>query len=236
MKLLFPLAWRVVCNSVDCAKQIHALTGVTPIVIPNGLDFEALGSPIESASLNQKTKTIVVMGRLVAQKNILAFIKLFAELYRRQSDIRLIILGEGPLRGEIESLIEGLALKEVIQCMGFIKNPVGVLRRAQLFVLPSLSEGFPNALIEAMAIGLPVVAADCPTGPAEILEDNVYGKLLPQLTSASMSVWLNALEELLGSAETMQHFHQRSLLRAKDYELSGILGKWEKVLGEACAE
>jgi glycosyltransferase involved in cell wall biosynthesis len=93
----------------------------------------------------------------------------FAEVARRDPDVRLAIVGKGPLEAELRALCDDLRLTDRVRFLGFQPNPMPWVARARAFVLPSLREGFPNALLEALALGVPVIAADCRSGPREIL-------------------------------------------------------------------
>jgi len=90
-----------------------------------------------------------------------------------------MILGEGEERPNLEALVRELGLEEDVALPGFVENPYKYMKRAAVFVLSSRWEGFGNVLVEAMALGTPVVATDCPSGPAEILEGGKWGRLVP---------------------------------------------------------
>src|SRR5690606_7014711 len=111
--------------------------------------------------------------------DFLTLIRAFARVRATRNDARLVILGEGEQREEIERLVAELGLKPHVSLPGFVKNPYAYMARAAVFVLSSRWEGFPNVLVEAMAVGVPVVATDCMAGPAEILENGRYGQLVP---------------------------------------------------------
>ena len=121
---------------------------------------------------------ILATGRLHSQKDFPTLIRSFARL-RKNRPVRLVILGEGEQRGDLEALIESLGLTGEILLPGFVDNPYSWMRRASLFVLSSSYEGFGMVLVEAMACGTPVVSTDCPSGPAEILENGRWGALVP---------------------------------------------------------
>jgi glycosyltransferase involved in cell wall biosynthesis len=110
---------------------------------------------------------IFAMGRLVPNKNFELLIRAYAGL---QTDALLVIAGEGPHRPMLEGLAAELGLQGKVVFPGFVANPYALMREALFYVLPSNAEGFPNGLVEAMAVGLPVISTDCPSGPAEILE------------------------------------------------------------------
>jgi glycosyltransferase involved in cell wall biosynthesis len=117
-------------------------------------------------------------GRLQRQKDFPTLIRAFA-LVRRERPCRLIILGQGGDLGKLRALIAELGLTGEVDLPGFQTNPYVFLARADLFVLSSLWEGSPNVLTEAMALGTPVVATDCPSGPRELLSEGRYGPLVP---------------------------------------------------------
>jgi glycosyltransferase involved in cell wall biosynthesis len=125
-------------------------------------------------------------GRLTPQKDFPTLLRAFARV-RQQRPCRLIILGEGPERGPLERLTESLGLAGEVALPGFTGNLYAYLARARVFVLSSIWEGFGNVLAEAMAVGTPVVATDCPFGPREILEDGRLGPLVPPGDEAALA-------------------------------------------------
>jgi len=125
-----------------------------------------------------ESPVVVAVGRLTRQKDFATLIRAVA-MASRQHPMRLLILGEGEERAALEELARSLGIAEQVALPGFVDNPFQYLRRAALFVLSSAWEGLPNALIQAMACGVPVVATDCPSGPAEILASGRFGPLVP---------------------------------------------------------
>ena len=121
---------------------------------------------------------IVAAGRLTKQKDFATLIRAFA-LVRLETEVRLVIMGEGELRPDLEQLINEYRLYGSVFLPGFVENPFAIMKQADLFVLSSAWEGLPNVLIQAMACGTPVVSTDCPSGPAEILENGEWGRLVP---------------------------------------------------------
>lgn len=130
---------------------------------------------------------VLSAGRLTMQKDFATLIRAFA-LLRDKVDARLVILGEGEQRAQLESLIQELALQDRVSLPGFVNNPYPYMARAAVYVLSSMWEGLPNALIEAMALGAPVVATDCESGPREILQGGQFGKLVPVGDAHGLSV------------------------------------------------
>ena len=121
---------------------------------------------------------ILGVGRLEMQKDFATLIRAFAKV-QSQRPARLMILGEGISRPQLEALVRELGVAENVTLPGFVANPYAYMARSAVFVLSSLFEGLPTVLIEAMAAGTSVVSTDCKSGPAEILERGLYGKLVP---------------------------------------------------------
>ncbi len=121
---------------------------------------------------------ILAAGRLDAQKDYPTLLKAFAHL-ARERNCRLIILGEGERRKELEGLVDSIQLTERVSMPGWVENPFAFMSRASLFVLSSRQEGLPGVLIQALACGCPCVSTDCPAGPAEILQNGQFGPLVP---------------------------------------------------------
>jgi glycosyltransferase involved in cell wall biosynthesis len=121
---------------------------------------------------------VLAVGRLTDQKAFDVLIRAFA-LVRKNRPARLLILGEGENRLALECLIRELGLAQDVDLMGFVQNPYLYMAHTSLFVLPSRWEGLPTVLIEALYLGAPVVATDCPGGSRAILKDGKYGKLVP---------------------------------------------------------
>ena len=119
---------------------------------------------------------LLASGRLREQKDFSTLLRAFA-IVRQSRSCRLLILGEGELRLDLEAEVAALGLQDSVLLPGFVDNPYPYMRAASLFVLSSRWEGLPTVLVEAMACGTPVVATDCPSGPSEILEDGEHGQL-----------------------------------------------------------
>ena len=121
---------------------------------------------------------VVAVGRLSPEKDQATLIRAFAAL-PRDTQARLEIYGTGPLQPELDRLVADLGLRDRVSLMGFVLDPFPVFRRAALLVSASRYEGFGNVIVEALSCGTPVVSTDCPYGPAEILENGLYGRLVP---------------------------------------------------------
>lgn len=121
---------------------------------------------------------ILSAGRLVPQKDLPTLLRAFARV-RATRQARLVILGEGELRPQLEALAQDLGIDTDFALPGFVQNPFAYMARAAVFALSSAWEGLGNVLIQALATGCPVVSTDCPSGPSEVLEGGAYGRLVP---------------------------------------------------------
>lgn len=148
----------------------------------NGVDVGRVQSlstePLESPWFNGEVPVILGVGRLAPEKRFDTLVQAFAALKGRVK-ARLVIVGEGPLRGELADLARRMGVADDVALVGFQDNPFAYMRRSTVLVLSSSFEGFGNVLVEAMACGLPVIATDCPTGPGEIIHDGRNGLLVP---------------------------------------------------------
>ncbi|MDD5035059.1 MAG: glycosyltransferase [Methylococcaceae bacterium] len=156
--------------------------------------FRASREPASHPWLTDGGSPVIMgAGRLSPEKGFSTLIRAFAHLRARQ-ECRLLIFGEGKLRPPLESLIVELKLEDCAALPGFIENPYACMAKADLFALSSLREGSGNVLTEAMALGVPVVATDCPTGPGEMLAGGRYGRLVPVGDAAGLA---EAMEQTL---------------------------------------
>jgi len=167
-------------------------------------------------------ETILGVGSLSRQKDFPTLLRAFARVQKRR-DVRLIILGEGPKRNELEALADELDIEDSVSLPGFVDNPFSYMARSDVFVLSSEWEGFGNVLVEAMACGTPVVSTDCPSGPAEILCDEQYGLLVPIGDYSSLAT---AIEETLDNPVESAILKQR----AKEFSVKKIAKQYLDVL------
>jgi glycosyltransferase involved in cell wall biosynthesis len=135
---------------------------------------------------------ILGVGRLTIQKDFPTLIRAFA-LIRQQCSARLMILGEGPQWQQLTDLIAELELEDAVCLAGFQDNPYAYLARSAVFAFSSAWEGFGNVIVEALAVGTPVVSTDCRSGPAEILAGGEYGRLVPVGDAPAMAAAILAV-------------------------------------------
>lgn len=164
------------------------------------------------------------VGRLVSQKDFPTLIRAFA-LVRQERPARLMILGEGQDRPQLEALVRSLNLEADVALPGFAENPYAYMAQASVFVLSSIFEGFGNVVAEALAAGTPVVSTDCESGPAEILENGRYGRLTPTRDPEAIArAVLQTLDEPRNSPEL--------IARAQSFSVANITDQYLQVLGE----
>jgi glycosyltransferase involved in cell wall biosynthesis len=183
---LYPRAARIIAVSDGVAEDLTKFAGMrrgridvahNPVVTPDMLMKAA--QPVNHPWFAEAEAPVILgVGRLSAQKDFGTLLRAFA-LVRASRPVRLVILGEGACRKELEDLANELGVAADVQMPGFVDNPLAFMGKASLFALSSRFEGLPTVLIEAMACGTPVVATDCPSGPREILEGGELGGLAP---------------------------------------------------------
>lgn len=176
----------VLCNSQGVADDLAVFLGLSReriAVVPNPTVTPELlrraAEPLDHPWFRSGEPPVILgVGRLGRAKDFGSLLQAFARL-RQQRACRLMILGQGRQRDRLRHLADRLGVAADVELPGFVPNPYAYMARAGLFVLSSLWEGCPNALIEAMATGTPVVATDCPSGPREVLAGGRYGPLVP---------------------------------------------------------
>jgi glycosyltransferase involved in cell wall biosynthesis len=193
-RLSFRWADRICAVSHGVARDLAEVTGIperdirvlyNPTVTPELIAQAQL--PSGHPWLDAKDRPVLLgAGNLSPIKDFATLIRAFARV-RRAQRARLMILGEGHERPRLEGLARDLGVAADVVLPGFRSNPYAFMARADLFALSSRVEGMPNAIIEALACGCPVVSTDCPSGPAEILENGRYGALVPSGDDAALA-------------------------------------------------
>lgn len=229
----YPVADDICVVSKVAAKDLASflclpLDRVQTVYNPFDLDhimqrsIQPLGHPW---LLSDRVPLILAVGRLNEAKDFSVLISAFAKL-RESRAARLIILGEGELRSELETQITQFGLNaEIVQLPGFVDNPYAWLARCSLFVLSSRREGLPGALIEAMACGAPVVSTNCLSGPDEILEGGRWGRLVPV---GDVDALAHAMAETLDIPLAQR---PKVRLRAANFEQERSVDAYLRILG-----
>jgi glycosyltransferase involved in cell wall biosynthesis len=231
MRYLYPFADAIICPSKGAAQDLANFAAIPPeriTVIHNPVDREKLyrlaDEPIEHPwFINKDIPVIVGLGELTQRKGFDTLIRSFSIL-RRERAARLFIIGRGNGRHKLEKLVREMDLVDDVQLSGFLENPFPYLKKADLFVQASHYEGFGMALLEALTLGIPSVATDCPSGPREILQDGRFGKLVPVGNVQEMAKAISqTLDEPPVNTFVMQAAHP--------YSLDKIADEYIKLLG-----
>lgn len=182
----------------DAMVSEFKIPGKNIVNLDNPVDFSHIDASIGKKSVESKKPfTIITMGRLVKQKDHATLLKA-VEFVDKFHSVRLVIMGEGPLRSKLERFAQELGVDNIVEFWGFMDNPFSHIAAADLFVLASKWEGLPKALTEAMGCGTAVVSTDCPYGPNEIIENGRSGILVPIGDPQSMA---DAILQLLDDSQ-----------------------------------
>ncbi|MDD6811855.1 MAG: glycosyltransferase [Lachnospiraceae bacterium] len=237
IRLFCKHANKVICCSEAICKEVQEKYKCQKAVTLNN-PFD-IGEVMQLAELEEaeipwsEGRILVSMGREDVVKGFWHLIKSFALVHKELPDTKLMIIGKGDFTPYRE-LVNRLGIDDAVYFTGVKRNPYPYLKKGFLYVLTSYYEGFPNAMVEAMAMGLPVIATDCMTGPGEILEDK-YGILVPNM-SPDINLDEKVLTEdekklseriikLLENPEAMEHYREMSLKRAADYSKESYVEK-----------
>jgi glycosyltransferase involved in cell wall biosynthesis len=228
----YPWAHRVV---VQTQRSVAHLRQVAPgaqriVAIPNPLpDGLPEARAAEPAGPRYR---LVALGRFNPVKQFDRLIGVFAGLADRHPDWDLAIFGDGPQREACQRQAAGLGLSGRVHLPGFSRTPWDDLRAAHVFVLSSRVEGFPNALLESMALGLPCVALDCPSGPAELTQGGRVATLVPLDDDAALAAALEGQMRALPAEREARGRQAAASVRSR-YGLDAILRAWDAAWDEA---
>jgi glycosyltransferase involved in cell wall biosynthesis len=178
------------------------------------------------------SRVIMAAGGLNRRKGFDRLLRAWALLAPDHPDWTVEIFGAGPGHDTLDALAHRLGLRRSVRLRGHSPKLLDELTRASLFAMTSRREGFPMVLLEAMSVGLPVVAYDCPTGPRDIVSDDVDGYVVPDGRTRLMA---EALGRLMDDDDRRRRFGDAALEKAKRYELEAITGRWEELFGELAA-
>lgn len=238
-KLFYPIIYnkcdRLFSNSIHINNDLRNNFGIKiPMeVIYNPIEIPSQSINIEHLGKTQNVFKIITVGNLNVRKNHLMIIQ---ALQMDKSDYELRILGDGHLKNQILETIKNLNLKNHVFLEGKVKNVNDYLLESHCFVLSSFTEGFPNALLEAMAVGLPCISTNCLSGPLEMLNENVevyikqgdfikakYGILINNDDSEGL---INALNFLKSNPGERVRYSKLSLARSKEYNIKSIYSEF----------
>lgn len=222
-KIFFPIADLTIAPSHGVKDDFVRFYGTSArkiVVIPNPVDIsrvESLAS--ENININHKPY-ILAVGRLTPAKGFKFLIQAFAIVVRKTPELNLVILGEGPDKELLERISSDLGIKDKVIFPGFVLNPYPYYKQAEVFVLSSLWEGSPNALIHALVLGVPVVSTDCPSGPRELIENKDL--LVPPKSSEALAIVLLRQTQLA---------HKECHIEIKQkHNIESVIDRWMIIL------
>ncbi len=227
LRLLYPKANKVVANSKGNAQDLKSSFSIENVeTIYNMFDLDQIQElakeKVEDVDFDRFT--FVSVGRLDENKNQLMQIEAMA---RSGLDAQLLLIGDGVMKEQLQARAKKLGIEHRVRFLGKRKNPYKYLARSDVFLLTSKSEGFPNVLVEAMAVGLPVIATDCPSGPAEILGNGKFGMLVALDESEAL---IEAMRKLYVDESLRQNYSTIAKIRAQDFSKDTIIHRWEDLL------
>lgn len=229
MKIAYRFADAIIANSGAVALDLSKLLGI-PIdaihVLHNPLNLQRIADqsrePVDHPWQAEGGPPIILgVGSFVPRKDFATLVRAFA-IVRARRECRLVILGDGPERDKLASLARQSGVADDLCLPGFVPNPYPWIRRASVFVSSSTTEGCPNALMQAMALGTPIVATNCVGGSAELLENGRWGRLVPVGAPGAMA-------EAIGAILDAPH-HPNVRERAADFSHERIARKFLEVL------
>jgi GalNAc-alpha-(1->4)-GalNAc-alpha-(1->3)-diNAcBac-PP-undecaprenol alpha-1,4-N-acetyl-D-galactosaminyltransferase len=202
-----------------------AFEGYNTSVMPNPIAIPE-SEPIESR-LYTDDRHLLAVGKLIPQKGFDLLIKAFAQISNGHPEWTLTILGDGEMREELEALIVAFGLDERIYMPGTVKNVAAYLRKADLFALPSRFEGFPVTLCDAMACGVPVIAADCLSGPREIIHNGTDGMLV---VPDNVDALASGIDILMSDPVKRQYFSHYAPKVLDRFGLEQVMSLWNNAI------
>lgn len=232
LRRLYPGADQVTAISTGIARELVSTYDLPPDkvqVIPNPVDLLRVktlaAARVEHPwfSAQAGLPVLVAAGRLHPQKGFAHLLRAFSAV-RRVLPCKLVILGEGPLRAELEGLVASLGLADDVALPGFQENPYNYIAHADVFVLSSLFEGFGNVLVDALALGVPVISTRCPVGPEDIIADGVTGVFVPPADEGALA---QAILRVLQDGELRRELSANGPLRAADFAIERIVPQYE---------
>ncbi|TXD34770.1 glycosyltransferase [Lujinxingia vulgaris] len=232
MRRLYPRAFKIVVvsrGSADDLVHLLELPDAMVEVIYNPVEIDHIQTlaeePVEHPWLDDAIPLLMTAGRLAKQKDHPTLIRALHKLNQTRPT-RLMIFGQGPDQAALEALIDELDLQDRVALMGFTPNPFPFMAAADAFVLSSAWEGLGNVLIEAMAVGTPVLSTDCPHGPAELLASGLHGELTPVGDATALA---HAIERTLDAPRDPERLRRR----AAEFDRPAILERYLSIFNDA---
>lgn len=220
MKILYPKADGFIFQTEEARDYFCQKIKDKSVIIPNPINDDFIQKPYEG----EREKIIVSVGRLTEQKNQKMLINAFSKLDKKFEDYKLVIYGEGELRRQLENQIQELQLEKRVFLPGETDCIKEKIYKSSLFVLSSDYEGMPNALMEAMALGLPCISTDCPCGGPKYLIKNEYNGLLVGVKNEEELA--KKINEVLSDKELSKKIGNNANEISKELNSNIIINKW----------
>jgi GalNAc-alpha-(1->4)-GalNAc-alpha-(1->3)-diNAcBac-PP-undecaprenol alpha-1,4-N-acetyl-D-galactosaminyltransferase len=219
-RVMYALADAVVAQTEDAAQWLRRNCRAAVTVIPNAL------RDLPEASSERET-LIIAVGRLAHQKGFDVLLRAFARIAPNFESWRLAIIGEGAERQTLERLCGELSLEDRVEFVGQTPDVVAWMVRAGLVVQPSRFEGFPNVVLESMGLGAPVISSDCHSGPSDLIEDGVNGRLVPV---GEVEALAQVMAELMSNPDERARLGQAATGVRERYRQDAVIDRWEVCL------
>lgn len=223
----------VVALTRECARWIETNSSARRVaVIPNAAVWPLPDHPPRlspDALPLAGRKVLLAVGRLDAVKGYTLLVRAFSQLAREHADWSLVILGEGPERASLEAMVRQCGLSDRVFMPGIAGNVGAWYAHADLYVMSSRSEGFPNTLAEALSHGLAAVSVDCDTGPRDIIRQEVDGLLVAPGDPVALAA---ALGRLMADAPLRQAFGARARDARRRFSIEQVAARWEALFDE----
>lgn len=220
-KILYPQAKGIISQTTYSKIFLQKETKHQNIcVIPNPVDLENFSS-------KEKKKIILNVGRLISTKKIEVLLEIFAKA--KQNDWKLWIVGDGPKRVQLEEIADRLGISTSVKFWGSQKDVALFYRQAAIFSFTSVSEGFPNAILEALASGLACISFDCVAGPSDLIQDGLNGFLIPEMDKET---YLEKLQVLMDDKELRNQMGKIAFETSQNYHISKIGEDYLKFITE----
>jgi GalNAc-alpha-(1->4)-GalNAc-alpha-(1->3)-diNAcBac-PP-undecaprenol alpha-1,4-N-acetyl-D-galactosaminyltransferase len=219
-RVLYAWADAVVAQTGDASHWLERNCRTRAVVIPNAL--RALPPPS-----GDRESLIVAVGRLTHQKGFDVLLRAFARIAGNFKDWRLVIIGEGVERRTLTALTEELMLAARVTFVGQTPDVIAWMSKAGLVVQPSRFEGFPNVVLESMGLGAAVISSNCPSGPADLIEDGVNGRLVPVDDVETLAC---VMAQLMSSPEERARLGLAATAVRERYRQDAIMARWESCL------
>lgn len=261
MKFFYPKADLVIAVSKVVAQYLEEKYKVPKdklAIIYNPVDVEEIQALVKEPTEIDFNPYIITVGRLTESKGQWFLLKVFKEVKKMFPELKLLIFGDGELNSYLVNFSESIGLKTYlwnrdrlmldydVYFMGFSKNPFKYISKAKAFLLTSLWEGLPNALIEALACGVCVISSDCKSGPREILAPDTdfrfqtrepefakYGILMPVFEEDNQEIvraWVETIKRVLTDEGLRERYSKVGPKRAEDFRIEKIVDEWRRIL------